>query len=112
MEDKNIATQLEEIRNALKEADNLRLRKELGDEAKFLLEDSAYSLRKAERLAIAKLQKEILSDMKDLSSELETKAREIRARVSKMNKTTKGLDYIETFLKSVTKILSAIVKLR
>lgn len=112
MENKNTSTSLEEIRKALNEADSLRLQKDLSEEAKLLLEESAYSLRKAERLAIANHQKEILSEMKAISTELETKAREIRARVTKMNKMPKGLDHIETFLKSVTRILFAISKLK
>ncbi len=108
---KSQISSLKALREALKEADALRLNNNLNAESLALLEEAALSLRTAERVLIAKMQDKIVSDLNNSSETLALKASEIRQKVKEINKTSTALDYIERFLKSVVKILTSIAKL-
>ncbi len=101
---------LKEIREALRMADEKRLDLQLSQKQRELLEQSALALRDAERLAIARLQKEVYKDMEQITARLNDLSKRIRTRVTRMNKVPKALDAIETVIKEVVKILVAVGK--
>ena len=101
---------LQEIRVALLMADEKRLDLQLTQRQRELLELSALALRDAERLAIARLQKEVYKDMEQIMARLNDLSKRIRTRVTRMNKVPKALDAIETVSKEVVKILVAVGK--
>ncbi len=101
---------LQEIREALRMADEKRLDPELNQKQRELLEMSALALRDAERLAIARVQKKVYKDMEKLTATLNSLSRRIRTRVTRMNKVPKALDAIETVVKEVVKVLVAVGK--
>lgn len=80
----------------------------LGVKERGLLELSALALRDAERLAIARLQKEVYKDMEQTTARLNDLSKRIRTRVTRMNKVPKALDAIEGVIKEVVKILVAV----
>ena len=98
---------LQEIRVALRMADEKRLDLQLTQRQRELLELSALALRDAERLAIARWQKEVYKDMEQIMARLNDLSKRIRSRVTRMNKVPKALDAIETVIKEVVKILVA-----
>ena len=101
---------LKELQASLKEIDAMRSAKELSDSERKTLELTAVTLRDAERLAIAKMQKEWIKDIEKQTADLNAQARAIRARVTRMNKTAKVLDQIESVVKTAVKIVAAIAK--
>ena len=101
---------LKELQASLKEIDSMRRAKELSDTERKTLELTAVALRDAERLAIAKMQKEWIKDMEEQTANLNAQARAIRASVTRMNKTAKVLDQIESAIKTAVKIIAAIAK--
>ena len=101
---------LKELRASLKEVDTLRSSKELADADREVLEITAIALRDAERIAISKMQKLLIKDMEAQTAELNAQAKEIRARVTRINKTAKVLDKIESAIKIAVKIVTAVAK--
>ena len=101
---------LKELQASLKEIDAMRRAKELSDPEREALELTAVALRDAERLAIAKMQKKWIKDVEAQTANLNAQARAIRARVTRMNKTAKILDQIESAIKIAVKIVAAIAK--
>ena len=98
---------LKEIQQAIEQVDRQRLDLTLGVRERGLLELSALAMRDAERLAIARLQKEMYKDMEQITARLNDLSKRIRTRVTRMNKVPKALDAIETVIKEVVKILVA-----
>lgn len=88
--------------------DRERMDLSLGVKERGLLELSALALRDAERLAIARLQKEVYKDMEQTTARLNDLSKRIRTRVTRMNKVPKALDAIEGVIKEVVKILVAV----
>jgi hypothetical protein len=101
---------LKELRSSLKEIDSKRRNKNITGEERETLELTAVALRDAERLAIAKIQKQLIKDMENRSADLREQARVIRSKVSKMNQVPKVLDTIESAIKIAVKIITAIAK--
>ena len=101
---------LKELRASIKEIDIKRRGKHLSAEEQEALELTAVALRDAERVAIAKIQKQLIKDMQEQTANLNTQAKTIRARVTKMNKVPKILDAIETTIKTAVKIVAAVAK--
>lgn len=99
---------LKEIQEALIKIDEQRLDPELNKKERELLELSALALRNAERLTIANLQTESYKEMEELTSELNRLSKQIRTRVTRMNKLPHTLDKIETLLKSIVKIITEV----
>ena len=109
MDDRRELT-LAEIQQAIEQVDRQRMDLSLGVKERGLLELSALALRDAERLAIARLQKEVYKDMEQITARLNELSKRIRTRVTRMNKVPKALDAIETVIKEVVKILVAVGK--
>ncbi|HBG57766.1 MAG TPA: hypothetical protein DDX07_07120 [Porphyromonadaceae bacterium] len=101
---------LAQIQQAIEQVDRQRMDLSLGVKERGLLELSALALRDAERLAIARLQKEVYKDMEQITARLNELSKRIRTRVTRMNKVPKALDAIETVIKEVVKILVAVGK--
>lgn len=101
---------LKELRASLKEIDAIRRGKLLSGTEREALELTAVALRDAERVAIAKIQKQVVKDMEAKTAELNALAKVIRAEVSKMNNVPKVLDKIESAIKTAVKIIAAIAK--
>jgi predicted ester cyclase len=85
-------------------------KKQLTEEQRDTLEMAAVAMRDAERIAIAKVQKQIVDNMAATTAELNGLSKLIRARVKKMNKFPKGVAKVETVLSEVVKILSAVAE--
>ena len=101
---------LAQIQQAIERVDRERMDLSLGVRERGLLELSALAMRDAERLAIARLQKEVYKDMEQITARLNELSKRIRTRVTRMNKVPKALDAIETVIKEVVKILVAVGK--
>ena len=101
---------LAQIQEAIERVDRERMDLSLGVRERGLLELSALAMRDAERLAIARLQKEVYKDMEQITARLNDLSKRIRTRVTRMNKAPKALDAIETVVKEVVKILVAVGK--
>ncbi|MDD4032835.1 MAG: hypothetical protein PHS48_06265 [Bacteroidales bacterium] len=101
---------LAEIQQANEKVDRQRLDPTLGVKERGLLELSALALRDAERLAIARLQKQVYKDMELVTARLNQLSKRIRSRVTRMNKVPKALDAIETVVKEVVQILFMVGK--
>ena len=101
---------LKELRTSIKDIDTKRRSKHLSDEELEALELTAVALRDAERVAIAKIQKQLLKDMQEQTTSLNAQAKTIRAKVTKLNRVPKVLDSIETAIKTAVKIIAAIAK--
>ena len=101
---------IKELMVSLKEVDALRFVKELSDSEREALELTSVALRDAERLAVAKMQKELIKEMEAQTVALNAQAKAIRERVTRMNKTSKLLDTIESAIKTAVKIVAAIAK--
>lgn len=107
----NAQTQtLKDLRASLKEIDRLRRDKHLSDAERETLELTAVALRDTERVAIAKIQKQLIKDMEARTAALNTQAKVIRTKVTKMNKVPKVLDKIESAIKVAVKIITVIAK--
>ena len=109
MDDRRELT-LAQIQHAIERVDRERMDLSLGVRERGLLELSALAMRDAERLAIARLQKEVYKDMEQITARLNDLSKRIRTRVTRMNKVPKALDAIETVIKEVVKILVAVGK--
>ncbi len=109
MDDRRELT-LAQIQEAIERVDRERMDLSLGVRERGLLELSALAMRDAERLAIARLQKEVYKDMEQITARLNDLSKRIRTRVTRMNKVPKALDAIETVIKEVVKILVAVGK--
>ena len=109
MDDRRELT-LAQIQQAIERVDRQRMDLSLGVKERGLLELSALALRDAERMAIARLQKEVYKDMEQITARLNDLSKRIRTRVTRMNKVPKALDAIETVIKEVVKILVAVGK--
>jgi len=101
---------LKELRASIKDIDVKRQDKNLSETEQEALELTAIALRDAERVAIDKIQKQFIKEMQERTASLNEQARTIRAKVTKMNKTPKVLNSIETAIKTAVKIVAAIAK--
>ncbi|MEN6568911.1 MAG: hypothetical protein ABFC18_02750 [Rikenellaceae bacterium] len=99
---------LKEIQEALSKIDEQRLDPELSKKEREVLELSALALRNAERLTIARLQTKSFKEMEQITAELNRLSKQIRSRVTKMNKLPHTLDKIETLIKSIVKIITEV----
>ena len=101
---------LKDLRASIKDIDIERRGKHLSDEEQEVLELTAVALRDAERVAIDKIQKQLIKDIQEQTASLNAQAKTIRARVTKMNRVPKVLDTIETTIKTAVKIVAAVAK--
>ena len=101
---------LKQLQESIKTIDNKRSNKDISDTEREVLELTAVALRDAERVAIAAIQKQVIKNMEEKTAALNAQAKEIRAKVSKINKMPKVLDSIESVVKTAVKIVAAIAK--
>jgi len=101
---------LKDLQASIKAIDAKRSSHDITDDEREALELTATALRDAERVAIAAIQKQVIKDMEEKTAALNATAREIRAKVTKINKTPKVLDSIESVIKTAVKIVAAIAK--
>lgn len=104
---------LKEIQEAIAQVDVARLglahearqdqQSQQGLEA---LEEAAFALRQAERVAIKILQKQLIKDMEASTAQLNALAKSIRFRVTKMGKFPKALDKVADLLSDVVALLT------
>lgn len=101
---------LTEIRNKIREIDEIRLNPSLSQEEKEILELSAVSLRDAERVATSALQKKFVSDMGEAVKKLKQQSSSIRSKISAMNKVPKALDRVESVINGVASVMKEIAR--
>ena len=101
---------LKQLQESIKTIDKQRSSKDISDAEREVLELTAVALRDAERVAIAAIQKQVIKNMEEKTAALNAQAKEIRAKVSKINKMPKVLDSIESVVKTAVKIVAAIAK--
>ena len=101
---------LKELRASIKEIDIKRRGKHLSAEEQEALELTVIALKDAERIAIDKIQKQLIKDIQEQTASLNEQAKTIRAKVTKMNRAPKVLDSIETAIKTAVKIVTVIAK--
>lgn len=101
---------LTEIRNRIREIDEIRLNPSLSQEEKEILELSAVSLRDAERVATSALQKKFISDMGEAVKKLKEQTSSIRSRISSMSKVPKTLDRVESVINGVASVMKEIAR--
>ncbi|MBQ0005925.1 MAG: hypothetical protein KBS57_00775 [Alistipes sp.] len=99
---------VKEIRNAVRAIDERRRDASLEPKERELLELSAVTLRKAERVASAALEKQITSEMADAVKDIKKQSSLIRARVTRMGKVPKALDRIESVIGGIVSVLKEI----
>lgn len=103
---------LKQIQKSIREADILRISNDISDEEREALELSVVALCDAERLVIANMGKQLYEEMANSLTEINNLSKEIRQRVTKMEKTAKSLSSIRNFLSIVVDLLTAIGKWR
>lgn len=101
---------LKDIRASLKQIDEARQKEALPQEQIQLLELSAVALRDAERLSIAYLQESLAENMEQRTMLLNAMAKQIRTRVTKMNKVPKSLGKIEKIMTEAVRLLTLVGK--
>lgn len=101
---------LKELRASLEEIDAKRRDKPLSDPEREVLELTAVALRDAERIAIAKIEKQIIQEMEEKTADLNAQAKIIRAKVTNMNQVPEVLNKIESIIKIAVKIVAAVAK--
>lgn len=99
---------LNEIRTALSAADSQRLDPELTDSQRQVFEQTAVTLRAAERSAIHDLQQDMIKDFEAQTKELSLQARQIRSTVRRLNAVAKAADKTETVVRECARVLRAI----
>lgn len=102
---------LSEIRTLLQKIENERINPNLSREERLLLEESAVSLRAAERSAILDLENEIVKKFEENTKETKLHTKQIRELVSKFNKLPKVLDTTENVMKECVRVLTIIANL-
>lgn len=101
---------LEEIRTAIIELDLQRADKTISEEERAAIELSIRALRDSERSLIEATRKKVIKDLTSETEALKQLSAEIRTRVTKIGKTPKWLDKVETIIKITVKLLTAAVK--
>lgn len=96
-----------EIRSSLAQIDTARRDKTLSDQERELLELSAAALREAELIKIQTIESELLKQLEQSVNNLQLKSREIRARVTSMNKAPRAINAVERALLIITQIVKA-----
>ena len=105
---KETCLRLDEIANALAQADGGRMDPQLSKQDREIMEQACVTLREAERNAIVNVETGLVERFTQDSGSVNLKAKEIRALVTKMNKIPKSLDITETVVKECVRVLKAI----
>ena len=99
---------LDEIANALSQADAARMAPELSPADRVIMEQACVTLREAERTAIVNVETGLVERFQESAGSVNLQAKNIRALVTKINKIPKSLDITETVIKECVKVLKAI----
>ncbi len=102
---------LKEIRNLLKEVEEKRTDPAISNEERILLEESALSLKAAERSAILDIEQQIIRNFENSSNETLLQSKNIRELVTKLNRLPKVLNTTESVIKECVRILTLIANL-
>lgn len=102
------AQTLKELQTAISKVDAERAAAGLTNEEREALELSAVALRTAERVAVARIQKELLSDMEESTAQINALSKEIRARVTRLNRTPRFMQTLQDTLHEVIRLLIAV----
>lgn len=102
---------LKEIRNLLKEIEEKRTDPAISKEERILLEESALSLKAAERSAILDIEQQIIRNFENSSNETLLQSKNIRELVTKLNRLPKVLNTTESVIKECVRVLTLIANL-
>ncbi len=108
--DKRTLDTLEDIRDAIREIDSVRMDSEITDDERRELELTAVALRDTERLLIGSKQKQVVKELEALSMNLKEYTTSIRGRLQKLNRTARVLDKIESVMSHILRISDAVEK--
>ena len=99
---------LDEITNAIAQADSERMNPDLSPEDREIMELACVTLREAERRAIVNVETGLVESFRESVQGINLQAKELRALVTRMNKIPKSLDITETVIKECIRVLKAI----
>lgn len=102
---------LKEIRALLSKIEKERTNSNLSEQERALLEESALSLRAAERNAIIDIESNIVEKFEESTKETKLHTKQIRELVTEFNKLPKALDTTETVIKECVRVLTMIANL-
>ncbi len=104
----NTCLRLDEIAQALANADAGRMDPQLSQKDRETMEQACVTLREAERRAIVNVETGLVERFRESAGSINLQAKELRALVTKMNKIPKSLDITETVIKECIRVLKAI----
>ena len=99
---------LDEIANALTQADAGRMDPGLSTKDRETMEQACVTLREAERSAVVNVETGLIERFTQGAGGVNLQAKSIRALVTRMNRIPKSLDITETVIKECVKVLKAI----
>ena len=102
---------LKEIRNLLKEVEEKRTDPAISNEERILLEESALSLKAAERAAILDIEQQIIRNFENQCNDTLLQSKNIRELVTKLNRLPKVLNTTESVIKECVRVLTLIANL-
>ena len=102
---------LKEIRNLLKEVEEKRTDPAISNEERILLEESALSLKAAERAAILDIEQQIIDNFENQCNDTLLQSKNIRELVTKLNRLPKVLNTTESVIKECVRVLTLIANL-
>ncbi|MFA5713759.1 MAG: hypothetical protein WC960_06230 [Bacteroidales bacterium] len=109
--EKSYSSQLLEIQKLLERAEEERFADSLSAEERAELERASLVLRNRERELIALIGKEIAAKIKESAPQLESLAKEIRAKTTKMGKTTQSITKVKRAIQMINSVLGEIKSL-
>lgn len=108
---KSDALTLSEIRKLITEIESERANPNLSEQERKLLEESALSLRSAERNAIIETESNLVSKFEESAKETSIHSKHLRELVTEFNKLPKALNTTETIIKECVRVLTIIANL-
>ncbi|MBO5933400.1 MAG: hypothetical protein J6Q19_06735 [Bacteroidaceae bacterium] len=102
---------LKEIRDLLQEVEEKRTDPAISNEERILLEESALSLKAAERAAILDIEQQIIDNFENQCNETLLQSKNIRELVTKLNRLPKVLNTTESVIKECVRVLTLIANL-
>lgn len=102
---------LKEIRDLLQEVEEKRTDPAISNEERILLEESALSLKAAERAAILDIEQQIIDNFENQCNDTLLQSKNIRELVTKLNRLPKVLNTTESVIKECVRVLTLIANL-
>ncbi|MCF0167006.1 MAG: hypothetical protein HUJ89_07670 [Bacteroidales bacterium] len=100
---------LPEIRRQLKALDAARADKGLAEDRRLEIETAIRALKEAERVAIAKAEKQIVSDLETSVASLKDLSASIRTIVARYTKANKVIDHVASLLKAAADVVDSVL---